>query len=136
MKKHFKIDTRTLINIWNKTIDGKSKKNDWRIFVISVFKAVKEDNIGYGANYKDYSGISHAITISASSKHTDDEIYGFLSERLYTRLMGLRKKLIAARPDAKDHFAMPKGYKTRKGSSTSTSRMSVDEMIEIMISKA
>ena len=135
MKKHFKIDTKTLITIWNKTVNGNSKKNDWKTFVISDFKSVRKDNIGYGANYKGYDGISHSMSITESSKHSDDEIYGFLSERLYTRLMSLRKKMINARQEAQEHFSMPNGYKTRKGSSSNTSRMSVDEMIEIMISK-
>ena len=132
---NYRIAAEVVIPAWNKAIDSTDPEIDnWRNFVISTFDLLKHENVGYKKEYSTYSGEKKLINLTSTSKHDPDSKYQFLSEKLYNRLMNLRKKMIQKAPEHKDHFRLPNGYKKRAGDRFK-GRMSIDDMIAIMMTK-
>ena len=115
-KKRFSLDTRTFATIWH---NHNQKGKDWKTFVMNVFERFSTGNelsnqamlLGHDKNWKKWS---------------DDQKYEFISERCYSKCIGIRNK----QAKIGNNVNLPSGYKQRKGT-VGSSRPTPGEIGEI-----
>ncbi len=117
-KKRFTMDTAAFVTIWRNHLNP-DKTNDWRTFVLAVFERFTTGN-----------ETSNQETLTASHKTwrkwTDDAKYDFLSEKVYSKAIIIKRNL----QKAGHNVELPDGYLNRKGTSR-TRRLTTDDIWNI-----
>jgi hypothetical protein len=115
----FSMETRSFATIWRNHTSHPGKDN-WRAFVLACYERYTRDgNTGNRAALKDSD--------ESWDKWTDDQQYGFLSERCYAKCITIRRKL---KTEKGLSVELPEGYKDRDGKKVSK-RVSIDELADI-----
>jgi len=117
--KRFSMDTASFATIWANHLKS-SKSNDWKTFVLACF-----DRFTGGSEF------SNKEMLQAEDKNwakwSDDQKYTFLSERCYSKCIGINRRLALAEKPAPQ---LPTGYKDRAGKKASK-RITVDDIAAI-----
>jgi hypothetical protein len=125
-KYRFQMDTEVFCQIWHNHV-AHPESDNWPSFVISLF-----DRFARASETVNVNSLNSNPETEGWSNWSDDEKYEFLSEKAYTKCMGLRKKV---RGLTGEDIPMPSGYLDRKGKK-SGGRISVEEIAAIFGLKA
>ncbi len=117
--KRFQMDTGSFAHIWKNHI-GKSKSNDWKTFVLACF-----ERFTGGSEYSNKQMLQ--AEDKGWGKWDDDKKYSFLSERCYSKAIGINRRLALAEKQVQP---LPNGYKDRAGKKAST-RITIDDIAAI-----
>jgi hypothetical protein len=123
---NFGIDTATFCEIWSNHIGVGTKKgdDDWRRFCLNIFNHFSDSSTEGKKNH------AHLTSVDAGwAKWNEEAQYNFVSNKCYAKCISIKKKL-----EDKEGFEidLPAGYKNRN--STSSTRVSMEEMIAIFMS--
>ena len=114
----FSMNTGAFCTIWRNHL-GKHGADNWTKFVLACFKRFTEASCT--------RNIANLKTLNPTWKRmTDDQKFEFLSERCYAKAVTIQRKL---RQEEDLTIALPDGYKTRKGKTTT--RLTTGELADI-----
>ena len=118
MAGNFVMNTAGYCEIWKNHL-RKSGADDWRRFVLTCFK-----------RFTDGTQVGNLLVVKASDAKwkswTEDKQYTFLSDRCYSKCIGIQRKLKNKESLSID---LPQGYKDRNGKSTK--RLSTKDLADI-----
>ena len=103
--KRFSMDTATFVTIWRNHFNH-DENNDWKKFVLAVFERFTTGN--ETSNQETLTG-SHKTW----RKWTDDAKYDFLSEKCYSKAIGIKR---TQEKIGNTDMELCNGYKDRNGS--------------------
>jgi hypothetical protein len=120
-KYRFQMDTEVFVNIWHNHIHH-PEADDWNSFVISLFERFARPSETVNIN-----SLNSNPDTEGWGSWGDEEKYSFLSEKAYTKCMGIRKKV---RGITGEDIPMPSGYLDRKGK-TGSGRISPEDIAAV-----
>ena len=120
---NFLMDTDTYCRIWANHIGvgTKTGKDDWRRFVLNIYKRFTDESTEGQKNHAYMS-----VQDPKWKEWNDEQKYNLLNKKAYAKCISIQRKL---KTKEDFHIDLPDGYKERNN--TANSRVSTKEMMDI-----